>query len=225
MTLDLHDNSSRTTYFITFTTSCGDFPDDFNDSLVKFHVKRCDMALLVQEGGPGEDKHRHYHSVGSFKASKTNNITNQCKTFYKHCGIEVSKQSIVVKKVPVLVGMFGYLLKHCEGPPLLVMGWQLSWIKEQIIANVSKIPHKVLMKNKHVLSSKTATALVVEYAKAKSLVLADKLSFVEVVSEMTCDGYQFEAVKPKWLYVQVMAVLGHRGPVRSLWLNELQFLD
>jgi len=226
MTTDLHDTSARTAYFLTFTCAVGDFPSGFQDCLVKFHVRKCEQAFLVREGGESTEKHLHYHSVGTFKAKSACNITRQCQTLYSSMEIPWGHRAVVVKKVTVLVGMFSYLLKEMgEGSPLLAMGWKMSWIKEQVVSNVSKIPFKVLMKNKHCLSSKTATSIVVEYAKAKSLAICDKLSFAEVICEMAEDGYQFEAVKLKWVYCQVMSVLGSRGPMRSMVLNELNFLD
>ncbi len=226
MATDLHDNSSHTAYFITFTCSGGEFPPEFEAALIAFHVKKCDSAIVVKEGGPGEDKNIHYHSVGTFKSSKTANVTNQCKTLYSKLNIDFERRTVQVKKVSVLVGVFSYLLKEMgDGCPLLTMGWQLSWIKEQVIANVARILYKVLMKNKHCLTAKTATAMIIEYAKAKSLVLDCKLSFAEVCCEMAEDGYQFEAVKVEWMYCQVMSMLGHRGAMRSMILNKLQFLD
>ena len=226
MPVDIHDNSDRTAYTLCFTCSGGDFPAGFEDELVKWHVKKCEMALLVQEGGPGIDKHTHYHSVGTFKTKKACNVKCQAETFYKKMKMDWNRASVVIKTVCVLVGAFGYCEKHQnERPPLLVMGWSLTWIRKQIVANLKLKPYKVVMEGKCCLTAKNATSMIIAYAKAKSFVLADKPSFTEVVCDMAQEGYQFEAVKIEWAYCQVMSMLGSRHAMRSMILNKLQFLD
>ena len=215
MTVDTHDNTYHA-YFITFTTSCSEWPEDVNDRLIGWHVAKCDQALLVAEGGPDEDKHLHFHSVATFKARAAKNVTEQVKTLYKKMGLPVTGRSIQVKKVTDLVGIWHYHLKELgDRKPLLLKGWKMSFIKESCLANLKKIPHKVLLKNKYMLNAKIATALMVEYAAAKSLVISGKESFTTVVCEMAKEGYQFESVKIKWLYTQVMSLMGDERPMRK----------
>jgi len=226
MSVDIHNNDSkRTSFCITFTTG-GEFPPAWEAALAAWHVKKCDQALVVREGGPEEEEHLHYHSVGTFKTSKASNIKSMCETLYKKHDVAYDKPSVVVKTTTDLIGMFHYLLKdQVDDQPVLLLGWKMSWIKEQCLSNLKKIPHKVLMKNKYVLKTSTATAVVMEYAKRKSLILTGKDSFATLVCEMARDGYQFEAVKLKWLYCQCMSLTGDDHAMRSLIMNELHFLD
>lgn len=226
MALDLHDTDARTPFMITFTTSMGDFPSDFELALAHWHKKKCESCLLIREGGPGEDEHLHYHSVGTWKTKHAGNVTRGCATFYSKFNLAFTDRSVVVKKVTDLIGSWHYLRKSLDGRvPLLVMGWSMSWIKEQCVANVHKIPNKVLMKDKHCLSTRTATARCMEYAKAQGMVLSGKDSFATLICEMAAEGYQFEAVKLKWLYCQCMSLTGDTRPMRSMVLNELNFLE
>ncbi len=227
--VDLYVESDRTAFFVTFGTGNVGFPFGFAEVLSKWHVKKCGSCLLVAEGDDAYDSAKpHFHSVGTWKTMTTSNVTAAAVTLYSKYGVEYTKGvSVVVKKVSDLIGIWQYISKDVtEGtPPVLAMGWKMSWIKEICLANVHKIPYAVLMKKKHCLSTKTATALVMEYAKAKGHVLSGKESFASLICLMARDGYQFEAVKLKWLYCQCMSLCGDDRAMRSMVLNELNFLE
>ncbi len=226
--IDLHPQPKRPDFMITLTTG-GEFSVDFTTGLKDWFVKKCTQVLLVTEGWDFNAEERpHYHGVGSFKTNNASNITRMLKKLYDKFEVPWQKNiSIRVRKVTDLIGSWHYCLKDTSdgNPPLLVMGWRMSFIKEQCRANVGKIPYKVLMKNKHCLSTKTATATVMAYAKASAHVLSGKESFASVICQMAQDGYQFENVKIKWLYTQCMSLTGDSGPMRSLIMGELRFCD
>ncbi len=225
---DVHSESDRTDFFMTFNTA-GEFPQGFSEYLVTWHVRKCSQAVVVAEGWTDlSDERPHFHSVGSFKTEKTSNVVKMIVKLYADHDVEYRKGiSVVVKKVTDLIGIWHYLTKDVTAvnPALLVLGWRMSFIKQQCLENLHKIPRKVLMKNKFCLSTKSATACVMAYAKAKAHVLSGKESFASLICLMAADGYQFEAVKIKWLYTQCMSLTGDPRPMRSLILNELTFLD
>ncbi len=226
MSLDRSVNSDRSAFFVTFTVPGAAWPDNWVDIIVQFHVRKCDMVLMVSEGGDGESEHLHYHSVGTWNTKCSSNVKKSCERLYNKYGLEWTAVAVKVVMVKHLVGMFHYLLKSKgEQPPLLLMGWKMSWIKQQCLNNVKSTPYKLLLKDKLCLTAKSATPFVIRYAQAKNLPLSCKQTFADVISEMMCDGYQFEAVRIKWLFTQVMALSGHQGYCRNFVLGELNFIE
>jgi len=219
--IDLHDQSARTNFYITFTSS-EPFPDSFGTALAKWHARKCDSCLLVTEGGPGTDKHLHFHSVGSWKTSNTSNVTAACKTLYKKHKIEWSKNAVRVKSVPELYGLFHYLMKDVsEGEPLMILGWKLSWIKEKILANLKKMPHSMLLKSQYTLSPKTQCAIVCKYAECQGLQITCKDSFKSVCIRMVKDKYDFTNVRWKALYAHVLVHFGNDHAFDDMMESEL----
>ncbi len=226
MSVDTTANNDRSIFFVTFTTTGADWPVDWPIILSKFHAKKCDMVLLVPEGGDTHIQHLHYHSVGTWPTKHGGNVSKLAERLYNKHGLPWTKHAVKVIKVKHLVGMFHYLLKaKGDEPPLMLMGWQMSWIKQQCVDNVKSTPYKMLLKDKMCLTAKSATPFVLKYAEAKNLPLSCKQTFADVISEMMCDGYQFEAVRLKWLFTQVMALSGHQGYCRNFVLGELNFID
>lgn len=227
MSIDTTANHDRLTFFVTFTTAGSDWPAGWEKALADLHVRKCDLVLLVTEGGDGEIEHLHYHSVGTWNTRSASNVLKTMERFYLKHGLPWTKRSVHVEKTSHLVGMFHYLLKSkSKGkPPLLLMGWKMSWIKQQCLENVKSTPNKIVLKDKMCLSAKTATPFVIRYAEAKAMPLSCKLTFADVIAEMMKDGYQFEAVRLKWLFTQVMALSGHLGYCRSFVLGELNFIE
>lgn len=223
--VDVHHQSDRTAMCLTFTCS-GDFPVIWERNLASWHAKKCDSSLIVREGGEDEEEHLHYHSVGTFKTSNPSNLSKACEVLYRKNNLDwVKGVSVCVKKCTDLIGWWYYLLKSVEGDVLQIMGWKMSFIKEQMKMNVSKIPFKILMKDKYVLRTKSATARCMAYAKAIAHVVSGKDSFASLICIMAEDGYQFEQVKMKWLYCQMMSLMGDQRAMRSMVMNELHFLE
>ncbi len=222
MSLDIHDQPSFYPFFITFTS--GDpFPESFVADLSAWHVKKCDCCLLVSEGGPGKDKHLHFHSVGTWKTTNPSNVTRACKTLYKKHKIEWTKNCVRVKTVPELIGMFHYLLKEVSDSdvPLLLMGWKMSWIREKLKANLKKMPHTMLLKDEYFLTPKTATAMLLKYADVHSLRITCIEAFKSLIKRMMIDKYRFANVRWKILYVEVSIAHGNSGPLDDFLESEL----
>jgi len=194
--LDLSSKTRYYGYFITWTPVT-EFCDDFPGLLAKWHVKKCDMALLVSEGGPGTDKHLHYHSIGMFKNKQGAGVKRMCETLYGKFNMEVERSTIKVEEITELYGLFWYLTKDLEGPPILIIGWQMSWIKQKCLENLKKMPHKMLLKDQAVLTPKTAVPLIIEYANRKGLLLDSKLSFRDCLKQMSKDKWRLVAIWPK----------------------------
>lgn len=209
-------------YFITLT-SRDDFTSEQHDAIVAWHRHNSEKTLLVAER---HDSGRiHYHSVIHCRVPKqAAKVTQKLERLYKQIDLEVVKRvSIVVKRQTDDIGLFHYLTKDIpEGDrPLLCIGWAYSWIKEQCLANIRKIPYKVLAKDKHMMRSVSAVARVVQWAQAAGYPLTGKESFIHVVTSMQAEGYQFDNIKTKFLYAQVMAVSGNLDVCRSMWEDAL----
>ncbi len=194
MSLDIHSTAGHTPFFITWT-AVGEYAEDFEKKLCDWHSKKCDTALVVSEGGPGEVEHLHYHSLGVFRDGRANGIKRQCDTLYKKLNMEMGKNTVKVKSVPEIVGLFHYLTKDLkDDPPLMIKGWRMSWIKAQCLANLKKMPHKMLLQDQYTLTPKTAVNIIIQYAKRKGLVLVDRLSFRDCLKSMVRDHYRVNGI-------------------------------
>jgi len=213
-------------YFITLTTA-DDFSDEQQACVVSWHKLHSTKCLLVSE--LHDSGKRHYHSIICVKAPKTaGKVTEKLSRLYKAMDLpHVPRVSIVVKKVTDQVGMFHYLSKDIpEGAlPLLSWGWRYSWIKQQCVDGIKKIPHRLLRKDQYMVQNSSSVQLVLQYARAAAYPLTGKASFITVVTEMQSKGYQFEKIKPRWLYGQVMAMCGYTSLAGRLWETCLHDLD
>jgi len=207
-------------YCLTLTSLIG-FTPAHEDQIVEWHRRNSDKCFLVKEfhdsGVP------HYHSLIACTAPKQAcHVTDKLCRLYGQMLIDYTKGvTVKVKRCSDFIGWLHYLCKDMSGPPILVIGWTMTWIKQQCKANVKKIPRKLLSKNVYMVQSSTSVNLVVTYANACGHPLTGMDSFITVVTEMQAEGYQFEKIKPKWLYGQVMAVVGHKGCARRLWEDAL----
>ncbi len=207
-------------YFNTLTSPIG-FTPAHEDQIVEWHRRNSEKCFLVKEyteaGAP------HYHSIIACKSpKKACHVTDKLVRLYGQMMIEYTKGvTVKVKSVSDFIGLLHYHSKDLKGPPILVTGWRMSWIKQQCEANVKKIPHKMLSKNVYMVQFSTSVSLVIEYAKACGHPLTGMDSFITVVTEMQAKGYQFEKIKPKWLYGQVMAMTGNSECARRLWEDAL----
>ncbi len=169
--------------------------------------------------------HRHLHGVFRVPQKQAGQVTQRFKTLYKRLDLPwVPNVSVKVKKTVELIGWFHYMLKDQTGPPLVLTGWRMTWITEQMQAAVKKIPRKVLEQDQVMLSSRTVIPLIIEFAKAHALPLCDKCSFIEVVLAMEADKYSFQLVRKKTVFCEVMSRCGRSSFSRDAWDQELNFL-
>ncbi len=185
-----------------------------------------DQVLLVSEDR--SDGTEHYHSLVTTPVKQAHTLTKQLLRLFKKEGLEVTDHvTIKVKSCPEPIGWMHYLMKEVpeHGAPMARKGWALSWIKETLLANLKKRPHKMLLKDVYHLSKKTGTRMVCEYASARSLPLDSKFAFCRVCTEMMKDGYQFDSVALKWVYAQVSAIRGNEAKAMDMLMCELRFLE
>ncbi len=212
-------------YFITLTCAL-DFNASQEDQIIQWHRRKCENCLLVKEYH--KDGTTHYHSTVLVMAPKTTNgLTRQFETLYKRMNIDVvPRVSIIIKSTTDQVGAFYYCLKeHKQRDPLLVLGWQMIWIKEQLLSNVKHIPRKMLMKDRVVLNAGNAIPYCLKFAEASGLALTGKMSFKTLVRLMVKDGYSFDNTKFPWLYAQLMCIMGDDRALDQQIDNQLAFLD
>ncbi len=224
MEVDFHVQAGHYDYFVTVSPR-REFLREERDLYCDWH-SRFDQCLLVGEDRP-QDGVEHYHSILQSSVKSAQSITRQLMCLFDRNQWPYTKGvTIQVKKVTDRVGLFHYLTKDLgDKKPLKIKGWKMSWIRKQCVENVKKIPHKMLTKGGYTVNNKIGVQLVIEYAKARSLPLTGKMSFINVASEMAADGYAFASVKLKFLYSEVMAQTGDKRAFRSMLVNELNFLD
>lgn len=212
-----------THYAITLTTS-GGFTPDHVTAIRLYFKSNCEKCLVVTELTSSGFVHLHAGAV--FAAKNTGGVTRRFQVLYKNTlKLEVTPNSITVKKTSCEVGWWWYLLKDLDGPPLYISGWKLTWIQEQCKANVKLIPDKVLKKNSHTLNMSCAAERMLEYASASGMQLGCKEAFKQVYCAMEAEGYKFHLCKIKHLYCQVMSKSGDRRAAMSHLDMLLEGLD
>ncbi len=224
MAQDDHVQTNHYEYFVTISPQ-REFLREERETLCAWHSK-FDSVLLVAEDRPS-DGVEHYHSIIQSTVKATTSITKQlARLFEKEQWPYTKGVTVQVKKVSDRIGLFHYLTKDMgDKPPLGIKGWKMTWIKQQCVENVKKIPHKMLNRGGYTVNNKIGPNLVITYAKARSLPLTGKLSFSTILCEMAAAGYQFSGVKLKFLYAETMALTGSKQAFASLLENELHFLD
>jgi len=209
-------------YAITFTTSTPGFDDEQVQAIRLWCKNNSDACMLVEETAAT----RHLHAAFRCTQKTTVQVSRKLARLYESLNLPwVPKVSCKVRKMTKLIGWFHYLKKDLgDAEPLLLTGWKMTWITEQCAANLKLIPRKVLLKKDYQVTTKTGTALVIEYASRNNLPLCDKYTFADVITAMAADSYTFEGVKVKWLFCQVMARCGETRFMKDFILSELQFL-
>ncbi len=225
MSIDLNADTDLPAFALTFTNAAFFTPAQ-EDQIVQWHKKRASYTLLVKEFH--EDGRPHYHSlIASPKLKRAQQLVRMLDTLYAQMDIGPVIKRITFRVDPEKdrIGFFHYLLKEQDGPVLLLMGWRLTWIKAQCLANVKKIPHKMLTKNVKMLSKSTASQTVLAYAKASGAVLTGKTSLCHVLADMSSEGYIFSSVPLKHLFAEVMAQSGEKTKAFNMFMGELHFID
>ncbi len=224
MALDLHAAPADIHYFVTVSTK-HDLSAEQVAGLVTWHKLR-PTCLLVKEFR--SDGVAHFHSVFKSSVKRANTVTRNLTRLFATLEIQVViGVTIVVKKVTDLIGIWHYVLKDLEpdSKPLVIRGWRLTWIREQLLSNLKKIPHKVLIKDDAFVEMRSSVGLVIEYSKRKGIPIAGKVGFRTCLCAMAEEGYRFEKVKIKQLYIHVLAQLHDTRPFASFIDSELMFLD
>lgn len=203
--------------------------DDFTPSqetaLKEWHGHQGPFAFLVSEPRPG-DGIIHYHSVFQSLAKTTSKTREKLERLLKNIHVPYERMiTVKVKKCTDLIGWFHYLTKDATSKRLYIKGWEMSWIKQQCLDNVKKIPFKVLLKGKRFVTKKGATALIIAYSAAKAYPITGKHSFMQVVCMMAQEGYEFQSVNMRYCFSQALAVNGNTRAMMSLLESELQFLE
>ncbi len=205
--LDPTPQKDASGYLVTLTSSVG-FNDDQESQIVEWHRRKCHHCMLVREHHKSGE--RHYHSTILVTKPKTaNGLKRQLETLYKSMSIDPLGNGIDVRSTTDQMGSFLYLVKELDDDhPLLCIGWLFSWIKDQCVKNVKKIPRKLLMLNRVVLNPANAIPYCLKFAEASGIGVTGKESFKCLVRLMVLDGYSFDNTKFPWLYSQVMCICG-----------------
>lgn len=212
-------------YSYTLTTN-RDFTSQEIVSLAQWFAKTCDSCLLVEErGGSGQ---LHLHAGTQQKQKTTGEVTRRLTKVYADLQIPFTKGvSIKVRKTTDQIGWFHYLTKDMQPDqvPVLIFGWQMTWIQQQCKDNLKKIPHKMVRGDDYVLNMVVAPNLMIAYAKRVGLPIHGKECFKQIVCQMAEEGYQMHNLKFRILYAQILARSGDYRPLKSLLDSELQFLE
>lgn len=213
-------------YYCTTLTSADDFSPAQEDSIIDWHRLCAEYCLLVREyHGDGR---KHYHSLLAVKKPKSaGGLTRNLERLWKKVNLRWTKGiSVKVKKMTHMTGQFHYLLKDQAGhKPLLLVGWKYTWIKEQCVNNIKEIPLKLLKGECYMVQKMTSVELVLKFAAASGARFTCKDSFIDVILEMQAKGYQFDNIKMKCLYGNVMARSGCMAQARSVLEGELFGVD
>lgn len=222
MSVDLHQGKKSKNYFLTLSPR-QDLSSVHLAVVVDWHKLRTPCILVSEERTDGVE---HYHSVFGDTASRAAKVTEKFNRLMDAGGLPYVKGvTLKIRAVTDLIGMFHYLTKDLgDGKPLVLSGWKLSWIRQQCLENLKKIPKKMLMRNDRLIGVAGSVGLVLEYSKRKGIPLTGKESFRRCLMEMAKEGYRFEKIKIRQLYVHVMAQCGDARAFGAMIDNELQFL-
>lgn len=211
-------------YFYTLTTNRDFLPAEIL-AIAAWFRKTCESGLVVEERGANGKL--HLHATTTQKQKTAGEISRRIQKLYEHLDIPWTKGvSVHVKRTTDQIGMFYYLTKDLHGKvPVMLFGWTMTWITQQCRDNVKKIPHKMIKGDDYILNMVIAPNLMIEYAKRSAIPLNGKEGFKEVVARMMAEGYQFQNIKFKLLYCEIMARCDDTRAIRSFLDNELQFLE
>jgi len=137
----------------------------------------------------------------------------------------VPRVSINVKRAKVLDGALQYVMKDLDGkPPVLIRGWDMKTLEDQMLANLKKMPRCMIQKNDYYINQRVATSLIIEFAKRIATPIMCKMSFRQVCVAMMKEGYQFDALKLAPIYVQILARSGQTQAAEDWIDSQLAFV-
>lgn len=169
----------------------------------------------------------HVEGIVTYDTEHTANVTTRIKRLYDSMDLEVSPNSIRVKKASELVGAIIYANKELKttGTLIILQGWKQSWIDQQVKDNVKKIPYKMLLKKGTRLSQNTAPAVIYEYCLANNLTVHSKFDLIEVMRKMGDERFLGGSTKPKGVLADVMSLFGDGRGLAAFYENELRFVE
>lgn len=218
--MDTHIIADLNYYCLTWTSAL-DFTPEQESAVVDWH-RRSEYCMLVREyHGDGR---KHYHSLIAVKTPKTAGaVTKNVERFYGRVGLQwVKNISFKAKKMTCFSGQFHYLIKDLKGAkPLLLIGWQYTWIKDCCKKTLKTVPNKIMKGDVYMLQKATAVNMVLKYAAAAGVRITCKETFIDVCLDMQADHYQFDNIKKKDLLTNVMSRVGARQAARNVWESDL----
>jgi len=211
-------------YFITISPSL-EYTAAQWDVILDWHRKSStDQCLVVFESRPG-DGTKHLHSCISHKANKACRLTLSLERLLEKHSIPWAKPTVDVKTCTDVKQLYTYLMKDQSGPPVLIMGWKLSWIKQTVKDNVKKMKPSELTKGRRMLTAGNSVAFIQAYASANGHRLDSKDSIVDCLGDMAFEKFDFQKIKFKGLYVQLMSESGVRRSFRDYVMLEISELS
>ncbi len=212
-------------YKVTLTTSGG-----FTEEQIEGFEKEFDKqkhAFIVNEFGKGGNS--HLEGVIERDTINTSNVTAWIKRLYKALGIDISPNSIRVKKVSHLAGAIIYTNKEIaeaknDATVISLRGWNQTWIDKTVKDNVKNISFKELKKHGTKLTQGTGGAMMFEWGKANNMHVTSKAEYLSVVQIMAKEGYMFGSVRHVGLYQDVCALFGSGQAACDVAENALHFL-
>lgn len=205
-------------FTITLTTATG-----FTDGLIKqvdeLFQQYYSHVLLTREFH--DDGRTHLHAVISSPVKNATSITKRCERIYTQLSLPIVKGvSIKCKKVTHFDGAVQYCMKDVPkgGKPVAIKGWDMKTLEDQMLKNLKQMPRKMVTRDDYYINQRTATSLLIEFAKRTACPIIDKITFKMVVCAMMKEGYQFDAIKLAPVYVQIIARSGDTRPAMD-WID------
>ncbi len=220
--LDNHTEHGLSLFMVTLTSSEG-FTDDQCIAVVAYHqldpfVNCLLVKELHQSGLP------HFHAVVDIKLQKANGLTLRYERLYKKLSIPLTKCiSIRVKRCVDKIGAFHYLMKELSDTddPLVLKGWERTWIQDEIRNGLKHMPYKVLLRGTYRVTKSNGTDICLKYADLHNMSILGKDDFADLIAAMVRDKYRFASASLKVIYVELLCELGRPGPLHSLVANEI----
>ncbi len=203
-------------FSITLTSPSG-FTSVQETLIARWHVSHSESCYLVSELHASGLK--HYHSViACVSPAAAGKVSVNLGRLYASMDLD-HKAGLTTKvnKIRDLIGWFAYMRKdQKEKAPILLMGWKMSWIKQQCIDNVKKMKNTHFQKGKFIISKVTACDVIFEYAKAAAIPLTNKEAYFRLIPEMIRQGYRFIGLRHANIYGHIAALLGDDRPMISV---------
>ncbi len=212
-------------YKITLTTSDG-FSEIQVENVVRYFLYECGHVYLVNEFGE-HGTNSHIEGVVEFETEKTSNVTERCKALYGRLEMEVSPNSIRVRRVTHLDGAIIYATKELDdmGRVAGLKGWKQSFIDKTIKEGVSLIAYKTLKKRGVWVTDRVAPALIYEYCSANNLTIRYKADLREVIRLMGNDGYMMSHLHLRSVYGNTMCLFGDGLAQQRIFEADTHFIE
>lgn len=204
-------------YMFTLTRSEGGFSAHEVFLFTEYFDERYVVVLLVEEshktGGI------HLHGVCEDPVKEVTSLTKRIVRLYHSFKIPVvTGVSVHIKKVTGLDGALSYCMKHQlreTQSPCLLKGWCIKDLRRKAIEAVRLFDSKDAKRPYRYVNQREINGLVIQYAKTSGMPLMNKASFIDVMTAMAADKYQFASIKMEQVYAEIMAELGDQSVYRD----------